>query len=129
MVAKNIPVTHKSVNVDAKGAWRFSPRSGSKRHGAEWDKIKNSNDQAIWQSFIAGYPNSPLTPLAQSRLESLQHVAKKQEEKARAEWNEIKGSNHQTALQSFIAHYPNSPFAQCAKPFCRPFSYAPHRSN
>jgi DNA segregation ATPase FtsK/SpoIIIE-like protein len=50
-----------------------------------WDKIKDSGDQRAMQAFIKRYPNSPLALNAQKRLETLQQIAKEQEDKARAE--------------------------------------------
>ena len=69
---------------------------------AEWDKIKDSTDQAAFQSFIAGNPNSPLVARAQSRLETIQQIDRKQQAKARADWDKIKDSNDPGAMQSFI---------------------------
>jgi hypothetical protein len=49
-----------------------------------WDKIKDSGDQAAIQAFIKQYPDSPFATSAQSRLATLQRIAKEQEEKGKA---------------------------------------------
>ena len=38
---------------------------------AEWNEIKDSNNQTVLQSFIARYPDLTLTQTAQSRLQTL----------------------------------------------------------
>jgi Caspase domain len=62
-----------------------SPAAPTSDEARAWDKIKDSGDQRALQGFIKRYPNSPLVLNAQKRLETLQQIAKEQEEKARAE--------------------------------------------
>jgi outer membrane protein assembly factor BamD (BamD/ComL family) len=81
----------------------------------EWDKIKNSNDQAAISAFIARYRDTPLAVTAQERLTAIQQAAKAQDEKAKSEWAKLKSSNDQAALNSFIARYPNSPLLENAR--------------
>jgi hypothetical protein len=48
-----------------------------------WEKIKDTNDKGGFQKFIKLYPNSPLEPNAQHRLEVLEQAER--EERARTE--------------------------------------------
>lgn len=81
----------------------------------EWDKIKNSNDQAAIGAFVARYRDTPLAVTAQERLTAVQQAAKAQDDKAKSEWAKLKDSNDQAALNSFIARYPNSPLLENAR--------------
>jgi len=57
----------------------------SSRERLEFDRLKDSTDQAALKRFIKRYPDSPLALQAQSRLEVLQRAAAEREEKQRAE--------------------------------------------
>ena len=91
---------------------RAEREAAQKRVEEQWNKIKDTSDQAVLQAFIKSNPSSLLAPTAQKRLEFL---AKEQEEAARTAWDKIKDTNDQAALQSFIAGYPKSPLASRAQ--------------
>ncbi len=57
----------------------------SSRERLEFDRLKESTDQAALKRFIRRYPDSPLALQAQSRLEVLERAAAEREEKQRTE--------------------------------------------
>lgn len=57
----------------------------SSRERLEFDRLKDSTDQAALKRFIRRYPDSPLALQAQGRLDVLQRAAAEREEKQRAE--------------------------------------------
>ncbi|MCP1999762.1 caspase family protein [Nitrobacter winogradskyi] len=57
----------------------------SSRERLEFDRLKDSTDQAALKRFIKRYPDSPLALQVQHRLEVLQSAAAEREEKQRAE--------------------------------------------
>ena len=62
-----------------------APSEPSSDEQRAWEKIKDSSDEAAFVAFIKRFPNSALALIAQRRLETLEQLAKEQEEKARAE--------------------------------------------
>ncbi|EAQ36015.1 peptidase C14, caspase catalytic subunit p20 [Nitrobacter sp. Nb-311A] len=57
----------------------------SSRERLEFDRLKDSTDQAALKRFIKRYPDSPLALQVQHRLEVLRSAAAEREEKQRAE--------------------------------------------
>ena len=55
------------------------------REAIEWDKVKDSTDQATLQKFIKRFPDSPLSITAQQRIDVLKQAAQERDDKARAD--------------------------------------------
>ncbi len=60
-------------------------RDSASKEAVEWDKVKDSTDQAALQKFIKRFPDSPLSLNAQQRIDVLKQAAQEREDKARAE--------------------------------------------
>lgn len=58
---------------------------GPGRDALEWDRIKDTNDLAVLQSFIRRFTDSPLAVTAQQRLDLLKQAAADRAQKERAE--------------------------------------------
>jgi hypothetical protein len=59
-------------------------REPSSKEALEWDRVKDSTDQAALQKFIQHFPNSPLAINAQQRMDVLKRATQEREEKERA---------------------------------------------
>lgn len=60
-------------------------RESPSREQLEWDRIKDTTDPAVLQRFIKRFPDSPLSIIAQQRMDLLNKAAQEREEKARVE--------------------------------------------
>ena len=69
----NISTAAVGPNVIAPG------REPSSKEALDWDKLKDSTDQAALQKFISRYPNSPLAITAQQRIDVLIQAAQDRE--------------------------------------------------
>jgi hypothetical protein len=58
-------------------------RPPTTKEALDWDKIKDSVDQTVLQSFIKRYPDSPLAITAQDRINTLIRAAQARAEQAR----------------------------------------------
>lgn len=61
-----------------------STRESSSKEALEWDRLKDSTDPAVLQRFIKRYPDSPLSIMAQQRMDLLRKAAQEREDQARA---------------------------------------------
>jgi uncharacterized caspase-like protein len=57
-------------------------RDSSSKEALEWDRIKDTGDQAALEKFIARYPDAPLAINAQQRLDILKQAARERERAA-----------------------------------------------
>ena len=58
-------------------------RQPTTKEALDWDRVKDTTDQATLQTFIKRYPDSPLAIAAQNRLNVLMQAQKEREEQAR----------------------------------------------
>lgn len=79
----NRDTTRDTPKVEAP-AIQSPPKPGAAEQRA-WDKLKASSDQAAIRRFLSDYPASPLAPVAQERLETLERLARQREETLRIE--------------------------------------------
>jgi hypothetical protein len=59
-------------------------RDSSSPEALDWSRIKDSSDSALFEQFIAKYPNAPLAVTAQKRLEVLRQAQREREEALKA---------------------------------------------
>ena len=85
-----------------------------------WDEVKDSSDPTLLQSFLAQYPDSIYTGLAEARLASLQSRSNDQaaasgDQVELVYWQSIQNSTDPADYQAYLARYPNGQFAGIAR--------------
>ena len=88
-----------------------------------WEAIKDSDNEADFERFLAQYPNSPMTGFAGDRLAALHQpvvitpppLPEPVIDPSRAVWEAIKEGDRESDFERFLAQYPNSPMADFAR--------------
>jgi Caspase domain len=70
------------------------------REAIEWDKIKDSTDPAILQKFVRRFPDSPLSIIAQQRIDVLKQAAQERDDKARVEREAARQASEEAQRQA-----------------------------
>jgi len=85
-----------------------------------WDEVKDSDDSALLQSFLAQYPDSIYKGLAEARIAALASRANSQAAASGDQvelvfWQSIQNSSDPADYQAYLARYPNGQFADIAR--------------
>ncbi|MEQ9488181.1 MAG: caspase family protein [Alphaproteobacteria bacterium] len=84
-----------------------------------WKSIANSTDPALFEAYIAEYPNGLFRSIAEQRVASLNTAIAAPEpddgfEREKAVWNTVKDSANIGMLKGFIASFPDGVYATIA---------------
>lgn len=91
---------------------------------AYWTSIATGNDPALFQGYLAAYPNGLFANLAQQRIAALQAAQaqageraarQSREAEARALWEAVQNSDDPALLQNIVDRYGDTVYAQLAR--------------